>query len=435
MIVTANQVGIDKLKALGAKLETANKIYLEVRDVWFEFKRNQKAKKKTTRALYAAKLREFYDKRVAKQGLFATYVDFRGFLNENPPYKTVTKSSDGRDRQRSGFDFDKRVAASLTNDYLGTYTSAGSRSAFDVIAIPKRNGKTIFAQCKLNRRLEQKDVKALAKFLAKAPAWAEVRLYFEEDGQLAYSKLSSEKDLAWFATTSNKIRTASKLKEPKIVIATTEEVVEAATTNVDIRALMLRLKWTGRVGLFQDFYNEVSKLWPAIVGCRYNLAKSKDVDVKFQKLYKKYDMNFGVQSYVVFKVLRIKMFEPKVSTPTSKLRDLHRELTGKTEYTALKQMSSGALYICRTDKTSEHEIAHVIRVRGDKLELAFCRANGLISKTEHTKLSVFIKQLPKYASIRFYFYVNGKKIAYKDMKKNLDWFTTQRGVELRGEKV
>lgn len=434
MIVTANQVGIDKLKSLGAKLETANKIYIEVRDVWFEFKRNQKAKKKTTRALYAAKLREFYDKRIAKLGLFSTYVEFRSFLNENPPYRTVTKSSEGRDRQRSGFDFDKRVAASLSLDYLGVYTSAGSRSAFDVIAIPKKNGKTVFAQCKLNRRLEQKDVKALAKFLAKAPAWAEVRLYFEEDGQLAYSKLASERDLAWFATTSNKVRTASKLKEPKIVIAATEEVVEASTSNVDIRALMLRLKWTGRVGLFQDFYNEVSKLWPAIVGCRYNLAKSKDVDTKFQKLYRKYASNFGVQSYVVFKLLRIKQFEPKIEVVRT-TNDLHRELTGKTEYMAMKQMASGALYICRTDKTNEHEIAHVIRVRGDKLELAFCRASGLISKTEHTKLSAFIKQLPKYASIRFYFYVNGKKIAYKDMKKNLDWFTTQRGVELRADKV
>lgn len=429
MLVTANHEGIDVLKARGAKPETAAKIYLDSRGVWFEFKRGMKSKKKSTRALYASKLREFWESSKTLKKLFPTYVEFRSFLNQYPPVKTVTTSKSGQDRQRNGFDFDRRVAADLSSEYLATYTSAGSRSAFDVIAIPKGNRKTVFAQCKLNRRLDAKDVKALSKFLAKAPKWAEVRIYFEQDKRLAYSVLKNDNDLAWFQTTSQTKRESQGLREPKVVIA--EHIVEASTP-VDFRALMLRLKWTGRVGAFVEFYQAVEKIWPAVLGCRYNLAKSPDVDKKFSKLFKQYEDNFGVQKYVVFKTLRIREFEPKVQV-TKPTQDFHREHSGKTEYTALKNMTSGALYICRTDRTSTYEIAHVIRVRGDKLELAFCRASGLISKSEHAKLKLFLKQLPGYASIRFYFYLNGKKAAYKDLSRNIDWFTTQRGVDLRSD--
>ena len=427
MLVTANQEGIDVLKARGAKPEIAARIYLDSRGVWFEFKRGMKSKKKSTRALYASKLREFYDGSKILKKLFTTYVEFRSFLNQYPPVKTVTTSQGGQDRQRNGFDFDRRVAADLASSHLATYTSAGSRSAFDVIAIPKGNKRTVFAQCKLNRRLDTKDVKALSKFLSKAPKWAEVRIYFEQDKRLAYAVLRNENDLAWFQTTSQAKRESQGLREPKTVIA--QQVVESSTP-VDFRALMLRLKWTGRVGAFSEFYRSLEKLWPEVLGCRYNLAKCPAVDKKFSKLFKMYESNFGVQKYVVFKTMRIREFEPRVQV-TKTAQDFHREHSGKTEYTALKNMTSGASYICRTDRTSTYEIAHVIRVRGDKLELAFCRASGLISKSEHAKLKLFLKQLPGYASIRFYFYVNGKKAAYKDLARNLDWFLTQRGVDLR----
>jgi hypothetical protein len=431
-VAQANATGIDELKAQGAKSDQVTKLYLDVRSVWFQFKRGMKLRGKASRAKYAHLLRDFYENNKLAKKMFSNYVEFRGFLNRHPPYKTVVTPEQGQSRQRSGFDFDRRVAATLRETYLDVYTSAGSRSEFDVIAIPRKSGKTVFAQCKLNRRLDPKDVKALNKFLLKAPTWAEVRLYYELDGVLAYTTLANENDVRWFSTGSESKRKQQGLRKPKTydVTASETEISSEVTASVaiDMRSLMKRVKWTGLVGEFVNFYRDVEKLWPDVLGCRYNLAKHPDVDKKFSALFSKYK-GFGVQKYIVFKSLRLKEFEPHVEVKTSTKRLFHRELTGRVEMAVLKVMKSGASYICRTDKTNDCEIAHVIRVRGQALEFAFCRASGLISKQEHAKLAIHFKLLPKYVSVRFYYAPKARKIAYKDFRTNLDWFTTQRGVE------
>ncbi len=432
-IAQANALGIKRLRdshgASASKQEKLLEFYELVRQPWFRYKAGIKSKKASTKLQYTEEFKTFAKQLISNpkyKTWFSSYMELKKFLNEFPPKKTVMRADDAQKRQREGFDFDRQVASQLKSQgFLDVYTTAGSRSSFDVVAIPRKSGKTVFAQCKRNRRLELKDVKQLVKFLSKAPAWAEVRLYYVLDGKMAYSTIRNENDLKWFATISQKKRDEFGLKQPKIydVLASYE-----TTASVDVKSLMKRVAWTGLVSGFASFYDEVSKLWPKIVQARYNLAKTPSVDKLFTKLYRKYEANFGVQKYIVFKFLRLKEYEPKVRS-VNHTRAFHRESSSRTENQAFKQMQSGASFICKTDRT-EQEIAHVIRVRGDRLELAFCRANGLLNHVEHEKLKVYLKSLPSYVNIRFYFYINAKKTQYKDLRKNLEWFTTQRGVDL-----
>ncbi len=431
--IQANTDGYNELQSLGLKPIEALKLYSDIRQSWFKFKRGSKAKRKATRIEHERDLVEFYNSRIAGKTWFKNYVNFRSFFNRNPPSKTVTESKSAQSRQREGFDFDQRVAKQIALDtkYLDVYTTAGSRSEFDVIAIPKGRGNTIFAQCKRNRRLDAKDAKGLIRFLSKAPSWAEVRIYYHNQEQITYSILRNENDVKWFATSSDSKRIQMGLKPPKY-----HEIVEASevTASVDVKQLLERLKWTGSKSKFQEFVSEIESLWADVVGCRYNLAKNKAVDLKFSKLCSKYKANLGLKNYEVFKIFRLKQFEPNVETKKVTKKDFHREITGRTELAAFKAMKSGASFICRTDKT-DVEIMHIIRLRGEKLEFAFCRASGLISTREFDKLSKYVKLLPKYVVGRFYFYINGKKCVFKDLNKNLEWFTVQRGVDLNVKSV